>query len=244
VGRRANNEDAVFVSSRLLAVADGVGGSAAGEVASRLVIDALAHLDKRRLTGSLEEELQQAVGAGNDGVAFVASCRPELSGMGTTLTAVALSEDGDYLVANVGDSRTYLYRDGVLRRLTRDASLVQSLIDAGVLTEDQARDHPQRSVVLEALDGTPRTAVVIARESAHAGDRLLLCSDGLTDAVTDESIAAMLAQRDAEAVAEQLVDQALQAGSRDNVSVVVADVEPRRDGSTGWSGVPAMPVQT
>src|SRR4051794_32647436 len=153
VGRRPNNEDAVFASPRLAAVADGVGGAAAGEIASRTVINALIRLDKSRLDVPLLHALTDAVAWGNETIGFIAECRPQLSGMSTTLTTVALADDGTYLVANVGDSRTYLLRDGALRRLTRDDSLVQELIEHGYLTAEEARRHPQRSVVLNALDG-------------------------------------------------------------------------------------------
>ena len=198
VGRRANNEDAVFATRRLAAAAAGVGGAAAGAVASRTVIGVLESLEKSRLEGRIEEALAETVALGNDRIGFVAECRPPLAGMSTTLTAVALADDGRYAIANVGDSRTYLLRDGALTRLTRDDSLVQALIDRGALTEAHARRHPQRSVVLEALDGTPRELRAIATYPARAGDRLLLCSDGLTDVLGDEQIGTLLAaERDA-----------------------------------------------
>ncbi len=239
VGGRVNNEDAVFGSGRLVAVADGVGGAAAGEIASRAVIMALAHLDKSRIGDPLEVELNAAIRRGNDSLAFLASCRPELVGMATTLTTVALTNDGAYLVANIGDSRTYLLRDGVLRQLTRDASLVQALIDGGTITPAEARVHPQRSVVLEALDGRARSEFPVSSEPAVAGDRLLLCSDGLSDVVEAEAIAEALGHESRAAAARRLVDLALAAGGRDNVSVLVADVVPRADPDGGWLSIPA-----
>jgi len=232
---RGNNEDAVFASPRLAAVADGVGGQAAGEVASRAAIDALVHLDKTRLDRPLEDALAEAVATGNERIGFIAGCRPQTAGMSTTITAVALGEDG-YVLANVGDSRAYLLRDGELARLTRDDSYVQMLLDNGAIEPDEARRHPQRSLVLEALDGDPeRGAPVVTTAPARAGDRLLLCSDGLSDYVDDEAIAAVLRDGAREEVAERLVATALRAGARDNVSVVVADVEPRRDPRTAWA---------
>lgn len=231
---RGNNEDAVFASPRLAAVADGVGGAAAGEVASRAAIDALVHLDKCRLDGALDDALAGAVASGNERIGFIVECRPRLTGMSTTLTAVALGDDG-YVLANVGDSRTYLLRDGALTRLSRDDSYVQMLLDTGALTPDEARRHPQRSLVLEALDGDPeRRAPVVTTAPARAGDRLLLCSDGLSDYVDDDAIAAVLRDGAREACAERLVAMALAAGARDNVSVVVTDVERRRDPANGW----------
>jgi len=224
-GRRPNNEDAVFATGRLAAVADGVGGAAAGEVASATIIGALHQLDKSRLTAPLDAALAGVVAWGNDRIGFVAGCRPQYAGMSTTLTAVALSDEADYAIAHIGDSRAYLLRGGALTRLTRDDSLVQALIDRGALTEAQARRHPQRSVVLEALDGRPRERDPVLRRAARAGDRLLVCSDGLSDAVDDAAIAEVLhGEPDAGACAQRLVDTALAAGARDNVTVVVADV--------------------
>jgi PPM family protein phosphatase len=231
---RRHNEDAVFAGPRLVAVADGVGGAAAGEVASRLAIDAVAHLAGRRLGGPLEAALADAVAEANDTIGFVAACRPLTAGMSTTLTTVALGDDGGYALASVGDSRAYLLRDGALTRLTRDDSFVQELIDRGELTPAQARSHPQRSLVLDTLDGRPR-ADRPTRLQARAGDRLLLCSDGLSDMVDDEAIAGALREPSREACAERLVALALAAGGRDNVSVVVADAVPRRDPSAAWA---------
>jgi len=234
IGHRPNNEDAVFGSPRVAAVADGVGGAAGGEVASSLAVMAMVSLDNRRLERSLEDELLDAVREGNDSVAFVSACRPELAGMATTLTAVVLDSDGCYVIAHVGDSRAYLLRQGELRQLTRDASLVQELVDQGAITEEEARSHPQRSVVLDAIDGRPARRVPLERVEAHAGDRLLLCSDGLSDVVADEAIAATLAGGDRERCAEALVQAALVAGGRDNVSVLVADVVAAGAGGTAW----------
>ncbi|HEX2106005.1 MAG TPA: protein phosphatase 2C domain-containing protein [Solirubrobacteraceae bacterium] len=232
---RGNNEDAVFAGPRLLAVADGVGGAAAGEVASRLAIDAVAHLAGRRLDAPLEGALADALATANDTIGFVAECRPLMAGMSTTLTTVALSDDGAYLLANVGDSRTYLLRDGALTRLSRDDSLVQLLVDRGAVTPAEARRHPQRSLVLETLDGRPRERTAPARLRARAGDRLLLCSDGLSDMVDDDAIATALREPSREACADRLVGLALAAGGRDNVSVVVADVVERRDPAAAWA---------
>ena len=235
VGRRANNEDTVFASPRLAAVADGVGGAAAGEVASQAVINALVHLDKCRLESPLEDALARAVGHGNETIGFIAESRPQTAGMSTTLTALALADEGDYALVNIGDSRTYLLRDGALTRLTRDDSLVQELLDGGHLTEAQARAHPQRSLVLRALDGREREPAPVTTFAAREGDRLLLCSDGLSDVVGDDEIAAALGDGPAGACAERLVELALAAGARDNVSVVVADVVARREPSPAWT---------
>jgi len=238
VGRRANNEDAVFCSPRLVAVADGVGGAAAGEVASGWAINEMNTLERSRLNGALEVAVREAVQTANAALNFLVECRPELSGMATTLTAVALSNDGDYVIANVGDSRTYLYRDGALRQLTRDQSLVQALLDKGAITAEEAREHPQRNVVLESLDGAERTIGEPNLLRAHLGDRLLLCSDGVSDYLSDDQLAAALRTPSCRTAAEQLVALALDAGSRDNVSAVVADVVDRPDVAEGW--LPAL----
>jgi serine/threonine protein phosphatase PrpC len=232
---RRNNEDAVFAGPRLVAVADGVGGAAAGEVASRLAIDAVAHLAGRRLDAPLEDALADAVATANDTIGFVADCRPLMAGMSTTLTTVALADDGRYVLANIGDSRTYLLRDGALTRLSRDDSLVQLLVDRGEVAPDAARHHPQRPFVLEALDGRPRERTAPDRLEARARDRLLLCSDGLSDMVDDDVIAGALREPSREACAERLVELALVAGGRDNVSVVVADLVARRDPAASWA---------
>jgi protein phosphatase len=227
VGRRRNNEDAVYASPRLAAVADGVGGHAAGEVASQSMILALQHLDKSRLGKPLDAALRDAVDWGNQTIGFIAECRPETAGMSTTLTAVALSNDGAYVLANIGDSRTYLLRDGQLTRLTRDDSFVQDMLDSGQLTLEQARRHPARNVVMEALDGRPERRAATQVHAARPGDRLLLCSDGLSDALDDAALAEFLrAHADREACTRALVAAALAAGARDNVSAIVADVVP------------------
>jgi PPM family protein phosphatase len=234
IGRRGNNEDAVFFSPRLAAVADGVGGANAGEVASGWAINQMVNLDKRRLTLELGDALAAAVSETNETLRFLSDCRPEWSGMGTTLTAVALSNEGEYLIANVGDSRSYLRREGRLRQLTRDQSLVQALIDSGEITEAEARGHPSRSVVLAALDGTRRRFDNPQRHDARLGDRLLLCSDGVSDYLDDDQLSELLAVEGLACAADTIVDQALDAGSRDNVSVVVADVVTREQDDDAW----------
>jgi PPM family protein phosphatase len=240
-GVRQNNEDAAFASARLAAVADGVGGAVAGEVASSLAINKLIGLDKRRLAEPLPRELGAVVGDANAVIDFVISYDPRLAGMGTTLTAVALSNEGEYVVANVGDSRTYLLRDGRLRQLTRDDSFVQDLIDRGALSEDEARVHPRRSIVLDVLNGDERQLPRLRTIRARAGDRLLLCSDGVTDYLGDAEVAALLDPGvDARVAAHRIVAEALAAGSRDNVTAVVADVEADPDAGDRWLAVPAF----
>jgi PPM family protein phosphatase len=233
VGRRPNNEDAVFASPRLAAVADGVGGAAAGEVASQTLINALIHVDKCRLQGRLEDALVAGIAWGNQTIGFIAGCRPAMAGMSTTVTAVALGDER-CVVANLGDSRTYLLRDGALTQLTHDDSWVQLMIDSGELTPEAARDHPRRSLVLAALDGEPDRGPCLTSFEARPGDRLLLCSDGLSDVVDDDAIATTLRGASREECAARLIELALAAGGRDNISAVVADVARRDDPTAAW----------
>lgn len=224
VGRRSNNEDSAFAGTRLAAVADGVGGHAAGEVASRAAIDALVTLDKSRPQQALPDELVQAVLDGNDRIRFLAECRPQYAGMATTLATVALGDDGTYAIANIGDSRIYLLRDGRLAQLTRDDSLLQELIELGKVRPEDAPHHPQRNVVMEVLDGRPDRAPKVHTLQARSGDRLLLCSDGISDVLDAAAIEEVLAATPREQCAQRLIDLALEAGSRDNVTAVVVDV--------------------
>jgi protein phosphatase len=229
---RDHNEDAVFATPRLAAVADGVGGHAAGEVASQVAIGALASLEKRWLDSTLAHELAAAVRDGNERIGFIASCRPAMEGMATTLTAVALREE--YVVANIGDSRTYLLRDGQLVQLTRDDSYLQMLLDGGLVEPDAARTHPQRNLVLEVLDGAPQRAPTVTKHEARAGDRLLLCSDGISDVLAEDELRELLAGGRPSGAAGHLIGAALEAGSRDNLSAVVADAVPS-DTAPAWT---------
>jgi protein phosphatase len=233
-GRRSNNEDNAFASPRLAAVADGVGGHAAGEEASRAAIDALITLDKCRLQEPLPESLERAVRDGNERIGFLAECRPQFAGMATTLSAVALADDGTYAIANIGDSRIYLLRDGALTQLTRDDSLLQQLIELGQVKPEDAPRHPQRNIVLEVLDGDPKRSPEVRTLRAQAGDRLLLCSDGVSDVLRPEAIAEVLRDAPLDDCSQQLVDRALAAGSRDNVTAVVVDVVPAAGAESGW----------
>lgn len=176
---RSNNEDSVYAGARLLALADGMGGHAAGEVASQLMIAALAHLDDDEPGGDLLGKLAAAVREGNAAIADQVEEEPELDGMGTTLTAILFA--GSKLgLAHIGDSRAYLLRDGQLTQITRDDTFVQSLVDEGRITPEQAHSHPQRSLIMRALTGSEVEPTLTVRE-ARAGDRYLICSDGLSD---------------------------------------------------------------
>jgi protein phosphatase len=220
---RSNNEDSAHVGPRLVAVADGMGGLPAGELASDLVIKALAPLDDAADDADPLQLLTAAVEDGNNRVADMVDEDPVREGMGTTVTALLLS-DGRLGLVHVGDSRCYLMHDGVLEQVTRDDTLVQSLVDRGALTPAQARAHPQRSLVTQAVQGRPMTISGGTLE-VRDGDRYMLCSDGLSDVVTDEAIAQALASYpEPQECAEQLVKLAVQAGGPDNITVIVADV--------------------
>jgi PPM family protein phosphatase len=227
--RRAVNQDSAYTSSRLLAVADGMGGHAHGEVASAVVISAVAEADAG-LDGvdlhslDLLETLRTAVDEAARRLTDVADSDPSLRGTGTTL--VALLVDGTRVgVAHVGDSRAYLLRDGELHQLTHDHTLVQSLIDEGRLTADEAADHPRRSVLVRTLqEGSPAEPDLFSVEG-RVGDRFLICSDGVTTVLTDEEIQEVLVDvaEPADAV-DRMIELANDGGGPDNITCVVADL--------------------
>jgi len=220
---RDHNEDSAFAGPYLLAVADGVGGAAAGEVASATttyVVSALtlAHpgTDPLGLLQSAIEESRAQLHAGVE-------ADPERQGMATTLTAV-LTDGLRFGLAHVGDSRAYLLRDGGLHRLTSDHTWVQALLDTGRISAEEAEVFPQRHVVLQAIDGDSVPTPDLVWLDLRAGDRLLLCSDGLTDLVPDAEVLHLLAVDSRRLAATGLVRAALDAGGRDNVTCVVADL--------------------
>ena len=220
---RSNNEDAVFVGNRLFVVADGMGGLPAGELASDILVQTLAPVDERPDSGEPLQELIEALETANERIEAAVADDGARDGMGTTVTALLLA--GDRVAAlNVGDSRCYLSRDGELTQLTRDDTYVQALVDQGVLTPDDARRHPQRALVTQAVQGGPfRPAGRMV--PIRPGDRFLLCSDGLSDYVDDGVIAATLRDvTDRKECATELIHRTLEAGAPDNVTVIVADV--------------------
>ena len=225
VGRvRSMNQDAYLLRDGLFAVADGMGGHAGGEVASEVALTALEH----GFTEPRSEDLVAAAEAANDAVISRSRDDPELSGMGTTLCAIALVEtdDGEALaLVNVGDSRIYRFHDRELEQLSRDHKLVQEMIDAGELAADEAPHHPQRNILTRALGIESDLPVDDWLVIPFAGDRFLLCSDGLYDEVSNDAIAAVLRRlADPTEAAEELVRIANSAGGSDNITVVVVDV--------------------
>ncbi|QTR05799.1 serine/threonine-protein phosphatase [Saccharothrix algeriensis] len=219
---RSNNQDSVYAGPRLLALADGMGGHAAGEVASKVVIAALAPLDDDEPGDDLLGQLREAVIAGNGAISELVQSDPDLDGMGTTLTAVLFA--GSRLgMVHIGDSRAYMARNGAFTQITHDDTFVQSLIDEGRITEEEAATHPQRSLLLRALTGHEVEPRLMVRE-ARPGDRYLLCSDGLSGVVSQETLEEAIRIPDPQACADRMIELALKGGGPDNVTVVVADV--------------------
>jgi serine/threonine protein phosphatase PrpC len=222
VGRgRENNEDAVVTSDRLAVVADGMGGHPGGEVASAAAVS----LVQSAYTGRSLDELQAAVRAANRAIWDRATGNTGMEGMGTTICAAGVTEGGDLVVVNVGDSRAYVLHNGAFRQLTHDHSVTAELVLRGELSEQEALDHPLRGVLTRALGVGPDVELDSANHRATTGDRLLLCSDGLFNEVLDEEIASAMAGEDLQVVADGLVELALGRGGRgDDISVVVAEI--------------------
>ena len=222
---REGNEDSAYASSRLLAVADGMGGHAAGEVASAVAIASVAALDGSTApNGDLLGALKEAVHSASDTLHQMASADPAVEGMGTTLTAMLWAGQG-YALCHIGDSRGYMLRDGELYQITHDHSLVQSLVDEGRLSQEEAATHPQRSLILRALDGRGEAEPDLSMRKAMPGDRYLLCSDGLSDVVSAETLHHTLSTvPDLDDVTVQLIELAIRGGGPDNITVIVADV--------------------
>jgi protein phosphatase len=221
--RRDGNEDSAYAGPRLLAVADGVGGAAAGEVASSVTIAHLAELDEDVPGSDLLGALQEKATSANQELQVLVDDNQALEGMSTTLTAL-LWDGGRLGLAHIGDSRGYLYRNGELHRITHDHTLVQSLVDEGRLSPEEANVHPQRSLILRALDGRSEPDLDLSMREARPGDRYLLCSDGLSDVVSEDTIRDTLALADPQQVVDRLIELALRGGGPDNVTCVVAEV--------------------
>ena len=224
---RANNQDSSFAGEHLIAICDGMGGHAGGDTASSIAIRSLAHIEQDDTGGNVEtisRMMETSVMAAHDAIVGKAKRERKLAGMGTTVTAVALVA-GYWVVAHIGDSRAYLLRDGHLSRITCDHSYVQHLIDTGRITPAEAKNHPQRNVVMRVLgdfDIDPHPDISIRK--AHPADRWLLCSDGLCGVLEDSTIKeTMTALADQGECAQRLVQMALRAGSTDNVTAVIAD---------------------
>jgi PPM family protein phosphatase len=221
---REGNEDSAYAGPRLLAVADGMGGHAAGEVASALTIESMAELDADQGSGDMLQVLAMAVALANARLQEKIIANPAVEGMGTTLTALLWS-DGHAAVCHIGDSRGYLLRDGELYQITHDHTLVQSLVDEGRISADDVSTHPQRSLLLRALDGRSLAEPDLSVHESLPGDRYLLCSDGLSGVVSDETLRDTLSSiEDPEICTRQLIELAIHGGGPDNITCIVADV--------------------
>ncbi|MFI5429659.1 PP2C family protein-serine/threonine phosphatase [Aeromicrobium sp. UC242_57] len=219
--RRSSNQDSGYASSRLLAIADGMGGAAAGDLASSEAMNIIRELD-RDLDVDALDALAQAVKLANARLGELIRRDPAVEGMGTTLE-VMLWDGEKFAVAHLGDSRAYRLREGVLTQISDDHTFVQSLVDEGRISRDEARVHPHRSLLLRALLGRDDNEADLSWLQPHLGDRYLLCSDGLTDMVTDDVIARAMASETIDMAATELVRLALEAGGVDNVTVVIAE---------------------
>ncbi len=228
---RDDNEDSAYAGARLLAVADGMGGHAGGETASAAAIEALRPLDTEMPAGELLNALEHAVRRAETAMRDIVEADPALQGMGTTLTAILWSGSQLGLV-HIGDSRAYLLRDGDLFQITHDQTLVQSLVDDGRITAEEAASHPQRQLLLQALGGGSVHPDLQLRD-ASTGDRYLLCSDGLSAVVPAEAITSVLTTiADPDEAVTKLISLANEGGGPDNITCIVADVvglsEPAR----------------
>lgn len=227
-----DNEDSYFIGERLVVVADGVGGSAAGEIASRTVVEQFAAIETAATTETDTETdediydiLTAATRRSSDAIEQQVDADPSLAGMGTTLTAMMCGKR-KLVFAQVGDSRAYFRRHsppGGLHQVTKDDSFVQFLLDSGMIKADEALGHPRRNIILKAVDGTEVTPT-FSTFAPIVGDRYLLCSDGLSDYTAPADVEAALENSDLETASAELIDLALQAGAPDNVTVIVVDI--------------------
>lgn len=222
---RQNNQDSGYVGPNFLLIADGMGGHAGGDVASAITVSRLAALDTPKHSSDLLGELRSAILEANERINAAVDERPELAGMGTTVTAL-MRQDSRLCLAHIGDSRAYLLRNGELTQMTSDHTFVQMLVDEGRITEDEAEHHPQRSVVMKVLGDVGSTPELdMSIRNAQLGDRWLLCSDGLTGFADIRDIKQILETvENPDDACDQLIDLALDGGGADNVTVIVSDI--------------------
>jgi protein phosphatase len=220
---RSGNQDSVYAGPRLLAVADGMGGMAAGDVASNIVIATMAPLDEDVPGNAMIDTLRSAVDLANQQIRDAVEANPAMEGMGTTLTAMLFSGSKMGMV-HIGDSRAYILRDGEFAQVTKDDTYVQMLVDEGRISLEEANSHPQRSLLTRALDGRDADPEYSVRQ-VKTGDRYLLCSDGLSGVVSADTIESTLREYvDPNQCASRLIELALRGGGPDNITVIVADV--------------------
>lgn len=239
---REGNEDSGYAGPRLLAIADGMGGQAAGEVASSEVISTLVTLDDDVPGSDILTSLSVAVRRANDQLRAMVEEDPQLEGMGTTLTALLWTGQRLGLV-HVGDSRAYLLRDGVLTQITQDHTWVQRLVDEGRITEEEATTHPQRSLLMRALGSGEHVEPDLSIREVRAGDRYLICSDGLSGVVSHQTMEETLASyQGPQETVQELIQLALRGGGPDNITVIVADVLDLDTGDTLAGQLSDQPV--
>ena len=234
---RGNNEDSAYAGPHLLLLADGMGGHAAGEVASQLMVEHMEHLDRDPGDADVLALLGAAAEDANASIEASIAKNPEQNGMGTTLTALMFNGTQFGLI-HVGDSRGYRLRGGELTQITVDDTFVQSLVEQGKLQAEDVSSHPQKSLILKAYTGRP-VEPYLELLDARAGDRYLLCSDGLSDPVTHETIASTVGTGTPAEAAQRLIELALRSGGPDNVTVVIADVV-----DTEADGCPELPAES
>jgi PPM family protein phosphatase len=246
---RKNNQDSGFASPHLLVVADGMGGAAAGDLASAVAIDTVRQVDKDTTGEQMLTVLGTAVGQANERIAHLVDTDPSLDGMGTTLTG-ALFDGTELGLVHIGDSRAYRLREDRLERLTHDHSWVQSLVDDGKISEADAAIHPHRSLLLKVLNGQPANDPDLTLVPVAAGDRLMFCSDGVCGLIDDDEIEAALRLPGLDEAVERLVSEALAEGGIDNITVILADVveadgsdAPVVLGAAGERTIPAVDGQ-
>jgi serine/threonine protein phosphatase PrpC len=236
---RKINEDSGLVGVQILAIADGMGGHVAGEIASAIAIKALEPLDSKiSLASPVDDDsitdfLLHTLAGVDDQIGAMIDADPRLDGMGTTLTALIL-DSNRIAIVHVGDSRCYRVRDGRTDQLTRDHTLVQELVDQGRITEEEALEHPQRSLLTQALMGHHDIAPDIALYDARSGDRFLLCSDGLSSVVAPSDLRELLAAGGVTDAIDVLVAAAMKRGAPDNISAIVVDIV-EADNNEHWS---------
>ena len=225
---RQGNEDSGFVSPQLIAVADGMGGHAAGEVASRIAVEVLQSLSPTLISSEIDEDsiedlLMHSLHSIDSEISAVTDEEIEKRGMGTTLTAL-LIRDKFISLLHVGDSRCYRLRGNTLEQLSNDHTVIQELLDQGAISESEAVDHPQRSMLTQALRGDGDVTPVLQMYEVKKGDRYLLCSDGLSGVLTDKEIKVGLKKSDKDAAVKFLIDATYVNGAPDNVTVLIADI--------------------
>jgi protein phosphatase len=225
---RNNNEDSGFIGKHFLLVADGMGGHAAGELASSTTVAIVAQVDnnKQKLE-DLDSKLIEIPKVITKELKNAINKDSSRAGMGTTLTAAVVQEN-QLKVSHVGDSRAYLVRNKQISRITKDQTYIQSLIDNNEITESEAKNHPQRSLLLQAIDGITESIPVITSTEILENDKIVLCSDGLTNVVTDEEILEIVNQFDYVGAVSALIEKALENGGPDNITVIVADLQKEK----------------